>query len=326
MEITASNQGQTVKGVNSSKQLISPQNLNKLIEKNTKNYSNKDSLELNYSNKKNSHPIRLVSPLDLFNTSPTVTQNTNNTEIYVKEWQKVANNIIHSGQHGIENYTQLEFQPNLTSVVSSQTTPIEQSQDKLKIRNYSMRPRIGNSYKISGEQILDKTTNMPAVPAAVIFDRSNNLIVAYDKSGKPIIAFEARNNTVKHFEDKSEEWLMQNSMKVGTNAPAPNGIYAIAAEYKDDPNSGKTFGSYKIAFAGGKIADRAILIHSRDYSQNKEIAWTKDATGLQNKTHGCFLMQDPDLVALANLLKEKTEPVAFVVQGSYKINYQSPLL
>jgi len=140
-----------------------------------------------------------------------------------------------------------------------------------------------------------------------------------------ILALEARNNT-RFSWSQSDDWLMQKSIVPESNAPAPNGIYALGHVLKDSPELGASFGSYRILIKGGIPAKRQILFHSRDEKQNQEISWTQDINDENSRTLGCFLLQDFDLEIFASLIQESKYPVALVVQGKYSKNLASPNL
>lgn len=242
----------------------------------------------------------------------------------IAQWQSLATQITEKGKRGLEMHGQTEpIYARLLEQVQSTTSEIPASADPLSRREYSIRPRVGQGYQFSNGSYLD-AQGRPAQAAAVVFDREHNLLAALDSQGKIIMAVEARNNTNQHFAGRSEQWLANNSIVPETNAPAPNGIYAIGDIYKDSASSGKTFGSNRIVIEGGVITDRQILIHSRDNYQNREIPWDNDSSSLATRTAGCVLLQDPDLQMLSKLMNQSQSAVALVIQGAYAKNQESP--
>ncbi len=243
----------------------------------------------------------------------------------IRNWQQLAREISLSHSRGIElpSYTHALY-PKLVEQVSVQTKPIEPAQDPIKVRHHSMRPQLGEAYRLTGKRILD-SAQKPAQAAAMVFDRSQNLLAVFDKNAQVILAVEGRNNTRQSW-SQSADWLMQKSMVPQSNAPAPNGVYAFGQLIKDSPTSSHSFGSYRIVIEGGILTNREILFHSRDHVLTKEIPWAQDINDEQIRTLGCFLFQDPDLNLLAQLLLDADQPVALAVQGSYAKNIKSPEL
>lgn len=241
----------------------------------------------------------------------------------ISNWQRVASDIAHRRSRGIElpEYTEPLY-PQLLEQVRFQTQPIDPEQDALRVRMHSIRPRLGEGYRLKGKQIVN-ASQQPAQAVAMVFDRSHNLLAVFDKQANVILAVEGRNNTRQSWK-YSAEWLMQKSMVPQSNAPAPNGVYAFGRLIKDSPTSSHSFGSYRMIIDGGVLTKREILFHSRDNSLNREIPWKQDINDENTRTLGCFLFQDPDLNQLAQLVLDANQPVALVVQGSYAKNLNSP--
>ncbi|PKL75595.1 MAG: hypothetical protein CVV27_14575 [Candidatus Melainabacteria bacterium HGW-Melainabacteria-1] len=242
----------------------------------------------------------------------------------VAQWQALAGRITEQGKRGQEMHARTEpIYARLLEQVRDTTREVPASEDPLPQRQHSIRPRVGTGYTFSQGSFRD-AQGQPAQAAAMVFDREHNLMAALDARGQIIMAVEARNNTNQHFAGRSEDWLTRNSIVPETNAPAPNGVYAIGDVLRDNASSGKTFGSNKIIIEGGVITQREILIHSRDHHSNKEIPWDIDQNTLTSRSAGCVLLQDPDLQLLSRLLKQADESVALVIQGSYAKNLDSP--
>ena len=241
----------------------------------------------------------------------------------ISNWQRLAQEITRKHSRGIElpEYTEALY-PQLLEQVRSQTQPLDPEQDAIAVRTHSIRPRLGQDYRLKGKQIVN-AGQKPAQAAAMVFDRSHNLLAAFDSKANIILAVEGRNNTRQSWHHPAE-WLMQKSMVPHSNAPAPNGVYAFGQLLKDSPTASHSFGSYRIVIEGGVLTSREILFHSRDNSLNREIPWKQDLDDESIRTLGCFLFQDPDLNQLAQLLLDADQPVALVVQGSYAKNLSSP--
>lgn len=241
----------------------------------------------------------------------------------IRNWQQVAREINRRRARGIElpEYTDALY-PQLLEQVRSQTQPLAPAQDAIAERSHSIRPRLGQGYRLKGKQIVN-TSQKPAQAAAMVFDRSLNLLAVFDSSANIILAVEGRNNTRQSW-NYPAEWLMQKSMVPESNAPAPNGVYAFGQLIKDSPVASHNFGSYRIVLNGGVLNRREILFHSRDHSLNREIPWKQDLNDEETRTLGCFLFQDPDLNQLAQLLRDAAQPVALAVQGDYAKNLESP--
>ncbi len=243
----------------------------------------------------------------------------------VQRWQQLAEDIIRRRDQGIElpEYTSAMY-TELREQVKQDTIPLEPTLDAWSERKESMRPRLGKGYVKTSTGIFDKK-GLSAQAAAIVFDRSENLAIALDHRSEVIFAVEARNNTRRSW-THSEEWLEKNAIVPQSNAPAPNGIYAMGRAIKDNPKRGYSFGSYRILIAGGMPTRREILFHSRDNRLEREIPWNEDVNQSNSRTLGCILLQDPDLQLLAGVLKQTRSPVALVIQGSYSKNLNSPQL
>ena len=241
----------------------------------------------------------------------------------IRNWQRVAQDINHHRARGIElpEYTDPLY-PQLLEQVRAQTQPLTPAQDVIAERTHSLRPRLGQGYRLNGKHIVN-ASQKPAQAAAMVFDRSLNLLAVFDANAQIILAVEGRNNTRQSW-NYPAEWLMQKSMVPESNAPAPNGVYAFGALIKDSPIASHNFGSYRIVLNGGVLNRREILFHSRDHRLKREIPWRQDRNDEETRTLGCFLFQDPDLNQLAQLLRDATQPVALVVQGHYAKNLSSP--
>lgn len=242
----------------------------------------------------------------------------------VADWQRLAKDIARQRSRGLElsSYTEALY-PGLLEQVKAQTLPLDESLDPLKERLHSIRPRLGAGYQLQGKRILK--SQQPAQAAAMVFDRSQNLLAVLDARAQVILAVEGRNNTRQSWHHPAE-WLMQNSMVPQSNAPAPNGVYAFGELIKDSPTASHSFGSYRIIIEGGVLTQREILFHSRDNSLSREIPWKQDLDDEETRTLGCFLFQDPDLNLIAQLLLDAKAPVALAVQGAYAKNLASPAL
>ncbi|MGV3523240.1 MAG: hypothetical protein ACO1RX_03400 [Candidatus Sericytochromatia bacterium] len=243
----------------------------------------------------------------------------------IQNWQRLAQDITRQRSRGLElpEYT-APLYPHLLEQVRAQTQPLDADQDAIAVRTHSLRPRLGEGYRLKGKQLVN-AAQQPAQAAAMVFDRSHNLLVAFDAQAQVILAVEGRNNTRQSWVYPTD-WLMQKSMVPQSNAPAPNGVYAFGRLIKDSPVASHSFGSYRILIEGGVLTQREILFHSRDHRLQSEIPWQQDANDENTRTLGCFLFQDPDLNQLAQLLKDAKQPVALVVQGSYAKNLTSPEL
>lgn len=243
----------------------------------------------------------------------------------IANWSRVAFAIANHKSQGLQlpDYTQPLY-PQLLEQVKAQTTPIQPEQDPIRVRSHSLRPRLGENYLLQGKQVFARNRK-PAQAAAMIFDRDQNLLAVMDEQAQVILAVEGRNNTRQSWV-YPPEWLMQKSMVLHSNAPAPNGVYAFGTLIRDNPKASFDFGSYRIVLEGGKLTDREILFHSRDHRATQEIPWTLDRNDEKLRTLGCFLFQDPDLNLLAQLLLAAQRPVALVVQGGYAKNLSSPAL
>lgn len=263
-------------------------------------------------------PAAPITPLQ-----PIVPESATHT---LQEIQEIASNVKDKGRRGLELNEQTSPIYPIFDLVKSNTSEISSSQDTIQVRSHSMRPRIGDGYILQNGKVLNQLTLQPAQVAAAVFDRTHNVMVTLDSQGNPIMALETRNNTRRHWQNKSQEWLMDRSMTSGSNAPAPNGIYAIGANYASNSQEGKTFGSRKIGIKGGTITRREIIIHSRDKFEDKEIPWNLDRNHLFSRTAGCLLLQDPDVKLLSDMFKQTDSPIAMVVQGSYTKNITSPQL
>lgn len=241
----------------------------------------------------------------------------------VVQWQNLATEIIRRRQQGIElpDYTAAIY-PQLREQVQQDTRAFRPTEDAWPERRESMRPRLGKDYAFKHGKFWHKS-GVQAQPATMIFDRGENLLVALDGQAEVIFAVEARNNTRRSW-THSESWLQENAIVPQSNAPAPNGIYAMGRALRDRPQSGVDFGSYRILIAGGMPTLREILFHSRDNRLQKEIPWNLDVNESNSRTLGCILLQDPDLVVLANTLHYTKQPIALVIQGRYAKNLQSP--
>jgi len=242
----------------------------------------------------------------------------------ILNWQQVASQIgLHQSQ-GIQlpEYTEPLY-PNLIEQVKGQTFPIQPEQDAIFMRVHSLRPHLGVDYQLKGKQIFK--AHQMAQAAAMIFDRDHNILAVMDAQAQVIYAVEARNNTRQSW-NHPPDWLMQNSMVMNSNAPAPNGVYAFGTLIQDNPRASFNFGSFRIVLEGGVLTQREILFHSRDHKLNQEIPWHQDLNDEEIRTLGCFLFQDPDLQVLAQLLLNANRPVALVIQGSYTKNIHSPSL
>jgi hypothetical protein len=245
--------------------------------------------------------------------------------VKIANWQHLASDITRHKARGIElpEFTEALY-PQILEQVRAQTQTIQPEQDPIKERFHAIRPRLGLEYSLKGQEIMG-STQKPAQAAAMVFDRSHNLLTVFDTQANVILALEGRNNTRQSWVYPSE-WLMQKSMVMQSNAPAPNGIYAFGTLIKDNPKASFSFGSFRIVIEGGIVTKREILFHSRDHSQTQEIPWSQDINSESTRTLGCFLFQDPDLNLLAQLLLNADQPVALVVQGNYAKNLKSPLL
>ncbi len=243
----------------------------------------------------------------------------------IDNWQRVAHAIANHKSQGLQlpDFTQALY-PQLLEQVKAQTAPIQPEQDPIRQRSHSLRPRLGENYQLSGKLILNQN-RQPAQAAAMIFDRDQNLLAVMDAQAQVILAVEGRNNTRQSWVH-TPEWLMQHSMVLNSNAPAPNGVYAFGTMIRDNPQASFSFGSFRIVLEGGKLTEREILFHSRDHKLNQEIPWSQDLNDENIRTLGCFLFQDPDLNLLAQLLLDANRPVALVVQGGYAKNISSPAL
>lgn len=241
----------------------------------------------------------------------------------ILRWQELATDIVQRRQQGIElpEYTAPIYE-NLREQVQQDTRALRATEDHWPQRTYSMRPRLGQDYSFKHGKFWHES-GVLAQAATMVFDRSENLLVALDDRAEVIFAVEARNNTRRSW-THSESWLQENAIVPQSNAPAPNGIYAMGRALKDRPESGVDFGSYRILIAGGMPTLREILFHSRDKRQQQEIPWNVDQNQSNSRTLGCILMQDPDLVLLANTLQQTQKPIALVIQGRYAKNLRSP--
>lgn len=241
----------------------------------------------------------------------------------VQRWQQLAEDIVKRRQQGIElpEYT-TPIYSDLLVQVNQDTRALAATQDAWAQRQQSMRPRLGKGYSLKHGKVWHHS-GVTAQAATVVFDRSHNLLVALDDQSEVIFAVEARNNTRKSW-DQSEAWLQEKSIVPESNAPAPNGVYAMGRALPDRPNSGVDFGSYRILIVGGMPTRREILFHSRDKRLKQEIPWNIDENQSNSRTLGCILLQDPDLVLLANTLREAKKSVALVIQGRYAKNLSSP--
>ncbi len=241
----------------------------------------------------------------------------------IAQWQQLATEIIQRRQQGIElpDYT-ADIYPQLREQVHQDTRAFRPEEDAWSERRESMRPRLGKDYAFKHGKFWHESGKQ-AQPAAMVFDRTENLLVALDEQAEVIFAVEARNNTRRSW-THPESWLKDNAIVPQSNAPAPNGIYAMGRALKDRPESGVDFGSYRILIAGGMPTLREILFHSRDNRLQKEIPWNIDQNESNSRTLGCILLQDPDLVVLANTLQYTKKPIALVIQGRYAKNLQSP--
>lgn len=243
----------------------------------------------------------------------------------IGQWRQVAQAIAAHKTEGIElpEYTEALY-PQVLEQVQDQSRPLSPEEDALAVRQESMRPRLGLDYAFAPQEIVDRAGRSAQV-ATLVFDRSHNLLTALDAQARVILALEAHNNTRWSW-SRSPQWLMQHAMVPESNAPAPNGIYAMGRILKDNPNAGESFGSYRMLIQGGMPARRQILFHSRDHRQSSEIPWTQDQNDANSRTLGCFLLQDPDLVQLAHLVGQSAQPPALVIQGAYAKNLASPEL
>lgn len=243
----------------------------------------------------------------------------------ISNWQKLAQAITRQHARGLElpEYTDALY-PRLLEQVRGQTQAIAPEQDAIAVRSHSLRPRLGTGYRLKGKQILN-AQQKPAQAAAMVFDRSHNLLAVFDDKAQVILAVEGRNNTRQSWKHPAD-WLMQKSMVPQSNAPAPNGVYAFGSLIKDSPTSSHSFGSYRMIIEGGVLTKREILFHSRDNSLKSEIPWKQDVDDEETRTLGCFLFQDPDLNYLAQLVLNADKSVALAVQGSYAKNLASPEL
>lgn len=253
-----------------------------------------------------------------------ISSTTSHNRGQIREWQQLAGDMVSGRHRGVDKHRQdAPIYEGLLEQVTNQTQPISVSQDRLRHRQVSMRPRLGQGFRLNQGKIYD-AQGQQARAAAVIFDRDNNLFTALNQQGDVILAVEARNNTRQHFTGKSDRWLKNNSVVSGSNAPAPNGIYAVEDIFRQSPRGGKSFGSNKINVAGGMMDDRLIRIHSRDYRTNKEIPWSVNRNTSNSRTLGCILVQDADLQLMGDLIRQSSSAVAVVVQGSYAKNLASP--
>ncbi|PKL76921.1 MAG: hypothetical protein CVV27_07840, partial [Candidatus Melainabacteria bacterium HGW-Melainabacteria-1] len=241
----------------------------------------------------------------------------------IGNWQQLALQINRHRSRGIElpEYTDSLY-PQLLEQVRAQTQPMDPAQDAIVERRHSIRPRLGQGYRLKGKQIVT-AGHKPAQPAAMVFDRSHNLLAVLDSQANVILAVEGRNNTRQSWVYPSD-WLMRKSMVPQSNAPAPNGVYAFGQLIKDSPTASHDFGSYRIVIEGGVLTQREILFHSRDHHLKREIPWQQDVNDELTRTLGCFLFQDADLNQLAQLLLDADQPVALVIQGDYAKNLNSP--
>ncbi len=241
----------------------------------------------------------------------------------VNQWQQLAKQIIHQRQAGIElPEMTAPLYPDLLEQVRAQSQWLAPERDRLSPRQHAIRPRLGLNYRLSQQQV-SNDTGQPAQIAALIFDRSHNLLSAIDAQAQVVMAWEARNNTRQSW-DKSADWLSQFSSVVNSNAPAPNGIYAVGRILNDSPEWGPSFGSHRILIEGGTPTRREILFHSRDQRQQSEIPWQADINDENSRTLGCILLQNPDLIQLAQLIAQTRAPIALVLQGEYGKNLRSP--
>lgn len=244
----------------------------------------------------------------------------------LSQWQSLAKKIIQQRQAGIELPEMTDaIYPELLEQVRSQSSELPPEQDLLKNRQHAIQPRVGLIYSRNGQQVMAISNKQPAQISTLIFDRSHNLLSALDANAQVIMAWEARNNTRQSW-DKSPDWLSQFSSVVNSNAPAPNGIYAIGRILNDSPEWGPSFGSHRILIEGGTPTRREILFHSRDQRQQSEIPWLVDSNDENSRTLGCILLQNPDLIQLAQLINQTRSPIALVLQGSYAKNLRSPEL
>lgn len=241
----------------------------------------------------------------------------------LQRWQKLARDIVRGGSQGVElpEYT-APLYPNVLRQVREESRPISAEHDALETRRHSLRPRVGKGYVFRPQGIFS-TSGQRAQAAAVVFDRSENLVVVLDRDANLILALEARNNTRRAW-THSEDWMMRHSIVPESNAPSPNGIYAMGRPLKDSPTRGPTFGSYRILIEGGMPTQRQILFHSRDNRMTREIPWNVDSNQENSRTLGCVLMQDHDLMQLARLVQTAEAPIALVMQGRYAKNLKSP--
>ena len=241
----------------------------------------------------------------------------------VQRWQQLAEDIGKRRQQGIElpEYT-TPIYTDLLEQVSQDTRALEAAQDAWPQRQQSMRPRLGKGYSLKHGKVWHHS-GVTAQAATMVFDRSHNLLVALDDQSEVIFAVEARNNTRQSWV-QSESWLQEKAIVPESNAPAPNGVYAMGRALPDRSESGVDFGSYRILIAGGMPTRREILFHSRDKRLKQEIPWNIDKNQSNSRTLGCILLQDPDLVLLANTLQAAKKSVALVIQGRYAKNLSSP--
>ena len=243
----------------------------------------------------------------------------------LNQWHNLAEAIFTNKTRGIEvpEYTEALY-TNVLEQVKSETRPIPSEQDLIQVRDHSIRPRLGQGFKLDGLKIFSEGGKQ-AQSVAFVYDRSHNLLTALDAQAHVILAVEAHNNT-RFSWSQTPDWLMQHSIVPESNAPAPNGIYALGSVLKDNANAGESFGSHRILIRGGIPTQRQILLHSRDKKQTTEIPWTQDKNDENSRTLGCFLFQDYDLTLLANIIQGTRQPIALVIQGSYSKNLYSPEL